>query len=68
MSYFDDIFNFDDDEERGGKEPSFSLHEFKKWLSKQKDKPKDSYKEEMREKFKKRVKDKIRKKREEKKD
>ena len=44
-------------------EPSFSLVDFKKWLSAKKKKEKQDQKDESREKFKKKVKDEIKKRR-----
>jgi len=61
MDFFDDLYDEDN------KEPSFSLYEFKKWLSKQ-SKPnfnkisesiEEDKKEDLKEKFKKKIKDKI---------
>lgn len=49
--FFEDMYKDDEDEE-----PSFSLYEFKKWLSKQK---KEDKKQEMKEEFKDRFKKKI---------
>jgi len=71
----EDFFADLHDEEPEGEEPSFSLHEFRKWLSKQKrdkrnDKPSESIqqdkKEDLKAKFKERIKDKMNKRKEDK--
>lgn len=63
--FFADLY----DDENNDAEPSFSLYEFKKWLSKQKDTEKDKLveredkeKDELKEKFKERFKAKLKKK------
>lgn len=65
-NYFgsEDLFNFPEDDKKRKGEPSFSLYEFKKWLSDQKDINEDldeQHKDELKEKFKLRFKNKVRK-------
>ena len=66
QDFFADLYDNDDD----GQEPTFSLYDFKKWLSRQKGKPADltearhqQEKDVLREQFKERFKDRLRKKR-----
>lgn len=66
--FFADLY--DDDKREDGEEPSFSLYEFKKWLSrqnKQDKKPSESIEEDkkndLKAKFKERFKEKVRKRR-----
>lgn len=58
----EEYFTFPEDDP-DTKEPSFSLHDFKKWLSRQEDQPQDSRKEELREEFKRRFRAKLRRRR-----
>lgn len=63
--FFADLYDDDNNRNEDDGEPSFSLYEFKKWLSKQNKKDKDvdrlRKKAEMKEKLKERFSDKMRK-------